>query len=229
MNAVLLTTYISIVVQLVTGIVDIHALTLPLPAEHAILKPILNIEFIVQIIELCFYIWFVATRIAVTSMAAARYFDWIFTTPVMLFTTIVFLRYKEYIENKDTTSLKALTVAKFLRENEANILTIFAANLGMLVFGYLGEIGVISRATAFGAGFVAFAVSFSVIYNEYARKSQQGKHLFVFLLGIWSLYGFAFLLDPAAKNITFNFLDIIAKNFFGLYLVYVIYKVKGII
>jgi bacteriorhodopsin len=226
MNTVLLTTYISIFVQLITGIIDIHALTLPLPPEHAILNPILKIEFIVQTVELAFYIWFVLSHIAVSSMAAARYFDWIFTTPVMLFTTIVFLKYKEHIEKKDPNHI---TVQQFIRDNRSNITIIFLANLTMLIFGYLGEIGIISRPFAFGAGFVGFAVSFSVIYNEYARKSQQGKRLFVFLLGIWSLYGFAFLLDPAAKNITFNFLDIVAKNFFGLYLVYVIYKVKGML
>lgn len=229
MNIVLLSTYISIIVQLVTGIVDLHALLLPLPPEHAILNPILNIEFIVQIIELCFYAWFIASRINVISMAATRYFDWVFTTPAMLFTTVVFFKYKEYIERNSKEELISLTLRKFISENMANIVAIFLCNLAMIISGYLGEVGVIPRTTAFVFGFAAFALSFTIIFKEYASKSQHGKRLFIFLLGVWSLYGFAFLLDPPAKNVAFNFLDIVAKNFFGLYLVYVIYKIKGMI
>lgn len=228
-NVVLFTTYASIIVQLLTGVFDIHALTLQMPPEHRILTPILNIEFFVQIIELGFYFWFVATAVQLKSMAAVRYFDWVITTPTMLFTTIVFMKYKEYLEHHENNKAKDMTVTGFITENRKNIVTIVMCNLAMIALGYMGEVGIIPRMAAFVAGFVAFALSFSVIYHEYAAKSLHGRGLFIFLLGVWSAYGLAFLLDPAAKNITINFLDIVAKNFFGLYLVYVMYKVKGIL
>ena len=49
--------------------------------------------------------------------------------------------------------------------------------------------------------------------------------LFKFLLGIWSLYGVAALLPVLAKNISYNVLDIIAKNFYGLF---IYYKIKQV-
>ena len=37
---------------------------------------------------------------------------------------------------------------------------------------------------------------------------------------VWAAYGVVFLFPAVYKNIAFNFLDIIAKNFFGLFLFY---------
>lgn len=226
-NIVEATTYASIIVQLLTGIIDIRALFIPVPEDHRILKPMLFIEIVVQCIELAFYLWFVASATQVGSMAAVRYFDWVVTTPAMLFTTILFMKYKEYIELDKTDELRRINVTGFVRENIKNIVIIFLANAAMLVFGYLGERNVISKAAAVAGGFAGFSVSFYVIYRDYATKSLKGRQLYVFLFVVWSLYGLVYMLGPVPKNVGLNMLDLVAKNFFGLYLVYVITSVAS--
>jgi len=224
MNIVILTTYISVIVQLITGLADVHALTLSMPTGHNVLKEILSIEFVIQLVELLFYVWFIVSAVKTKYMASIRYFDWVITTPTMLLTTIVFMKYTETLQNNKKEDF---SVGQFIHANKSNVISIFMCNLVMLVFGYLGETQCIPKTVAVIGGFLAFAGSFYVVYNEYARKSDHGKKLYVFLLIVWSLYGFAFMLNAVGKNVAYNFLDIIAKNFFGLYLVYVIYRVKG--
>jgi hypothetical protein len=96
----------------------------------------------------------------------------------------------------------------------------------MLLFGYLGETGQITQMNGFILGTVSFIISFYIIYTNYASKSKLGTQLFTLLFSVWSIYGIAYLLNPIYKNIIFNILDIIAKNFFGLFLYYKISQVK---
>jgi hypothetical protein len=224
MDIVKLTTIISVIVQMLTGLVDIHAMTLSMLPTHAVVQQILNIEVFVQFVELIFYVWFIAFNVKPEAMAPIRYFDWVITTPTMLFTTTVFMKYKEYIETAQHS--EPLTVKRFISEEKQNIIGIFFCNLCMLVFGYLGETSVIPKSIALIGGFIAFAGSFRIIYKDYASKSSHGRKLYVVLLFVWALYGVAFMLNTVAKNVAYNFLDIVSKNFFGLYLVYTIHNIK---
>ena len=72
-----------------------------------------------------------------------------------------------------------------------------------------------------------FYESFNLIYRNYAVKSELGKKLFNFLLGVWSMYGVAAILPIKMKNISYNLLDIVAKNFYGLYIYYKILEVSN--
>ena len=54
----------------------------------------------------------------------------------------------------------------------------------------------------------------------------MGKKIFVLLFIIWGLYGIAFMLSDIAKNNLINFLDLFAKNFFGIFLFYEAYKLR---
>ena len=90
----------------------------------------------------------------------------------------------------------------------------------MLLFGYLYESEVIDKKTATFLGYVFFLITFQFIYEKYAKKSQQGKQLFAVLFITWAIYGIAFLLPDIEKNNITNFLDLFAKNFFGVFLVY---------
>lgn len=224
---VLLTTKISLAVQVATGLVGIEGLTYALPPPHGVLKQLLGLEVVVQIIEFAFYAWFV-TRFDLASMAATRYADWIFTTPTMLLTTVVYVKYRgllhaQQIEKRPYETVLE-SIGQFLREHKRDVATIFAANWFMLGAGYLGEIGVLSVPVATLLGFVGLAVSFSTIY-QFAKASPTGRGLFAFLTTFWSAYGIAFLFPTAAKNVAFNLLDIFAKNFFGLYLYFQIRRV----
>ena len=58
-NLVLFTVYFSILMQFLTGVVQLDGLFLELPKEHLILKDVLKIETLVQFVEGMFYVWLV--------------------------------------------------------------------------------------------------------------------------------------------------------------------------
>jgi hypothetical protein len=88
----------------------------------------------------------------------------------------------------------------------------------MLLFGYLVENGKLDKFTGISIGFIFLLISFYLIYKEYAIHTEDGKRLFFFMFIIWSLYGVAAIFPFYIKNISYNMLDIFAKNFFGLFL-----------
>ena len=96
----------------------------------------------------------------------------------------------------------------------------------MLLFGFLGESGIIDKRIGIPIGFVFFYLSFDLIYQEYGKKSELGKKLFIFLVVVWGLYGVAAMTDLNTKNISYNMLDIIAKNFYGLFIYYIILQIS---
>lgn len=217
MDLVKKTAELSLAIQLVTGLISFESYTIEVKEDHEILKEILFFENIVQTIEFIFYIWLknqLKLSITLKTLSISRYYDWFFTTPTMLFSTIVFFDYQEKIENN---TLKKYTIKDFYQNNSDNVKIIVINNFLMLLFGYLGEINVISRDKALILGFIFFALSFKKIYY-YAEKSKLGKKMYLILLIIWSLYGFAYLLSEEYKNTSYNILDLFAKNFFGIYL-----------
>ena len=58
------------------------------------------------------------------------------------------------------------------------------------------------------------------------RAANISSNLFTFIFIIWILYGFAAMLSTIPKNISYNILDIIAKNFYGLFIVYKIIEIN---
>tara|TARA_Y100000996_G_scaffold414369_1_gene405037 strand:- start:973 stop:1671 length:699 start_codon:yes stop_codon:yes gene_type:complete len=220
------TVWFSLIVQIVTGIVSLHGLFLTLPKKDAILTDILGLETIVQFIEATFYIWIAYAAVNVNVMASRRYMDWVITTPTMLISTIMFMKYQEHKEQNKLKS-EPVTTSKFFQENRDLIIQICAYNLGMLLFGYLGEINVISKSVSIPIGFFFFGKAFSLIYYNYANKSILGEKLYKFLLGVWGLYGVAAMAPPNLKNISYNLLDIVSKNFYGLYIYYKILQVHS--
>lgn len=222
-----ITTYASIIIQFITGLLSYDGVKYNLPVPHKVLSDALNLELIVQIVEMFFYIILISF-ITLKDMAMVRYFDWFVTTPVMLFTTMLVYEYLINVENKNEEEKDTeLTFSRFVKQYKNVIITVVLSNFAMLLFGFLGEIGVISIYTATIAGFVALAVSFYVIYDKFAYKLDgMDRNLFYTLVIFWSLYGIAYLFPVAQKNITYNFLDIISKNFFGVYLYYKIVMVS---
>jgi amino acid permease len=140
------------------------------------------------------------------------------------------MKYKETKETKDDDDLdkKPLTTKNFLTDNKENIFLIVGYNLLMLLFGYLGETNVISNYISIPIGFIFFIKSFEVIYKNYANKTLQGEKLFLFLTIIWGLYGVAATFTANLKNVSYNVLDIVSKNFYGLYIYYEILKLSGV-
>lgn len=156
----------------------------------------------------------------------------------MLYTLCVyldFINYKSNVkhkkeeihdeENPEYESKKPVyTIKMSLERNFQNLSSILILNWSMIFFGYLGEMGWIHNYGAVALGFIPFVSYFTIIYYEYAKYTRIGQILFWTFSGIWALYGIAALLTYYWKNILFNVLDIVSKNFFGLFLAYVVYQ-----
>jgi bacteriorhodopsin len=212
------TIYLSLFVQFVTTILSLDGLNYDLAIEDAILKDILILEAFVQFVEAFFYIWVIYALKDLRKMTSRRYIDWFITTPAMLISTVIFMEYLRKKEKNEDT----LNFWKFLKDHKENIIKIVTYNFFMLVFGLLGELNIIDKKIGVSIGFIFFGLSFKLIYDEYANHTEGGKKLFLFLVSIWSLYGVSAMMPIVQKNAAYNILDIVAKNFYGLFIYYYI-------
>ena len=66
---------------------------------------------------------------------------------------------------------------------------------------------------------MAFGALFYTIWDAYVKdKPSEMQTIFFPFLVVWLLYGVAFLLKGPAKEISYNFLDLISKTGFGIFL-----------
>lgn len=222
-SLVVSTTKLSLKVQVFATVIGFVALLPKVDKQHEILKDVLKLETAVQVVELLFYMSFV-NSFNLATMGRTRYSDWVITTPLMLLTTIVYLMYVEHIEKNVSTS-NPLTFKNVWESENSMIIEVILYNVLMLGVGYLGEVGVIDKMTATVIGFVFFFMTFRIIY-EYGNRTEEGRKLFKFLVLVWGAYGIAYLFPIENMNISYNILDIVSKNFFGLYLTYKVYQVS---
>jgi bacteriorhodopsin len=210
---------ISLIIQIIVGIISIFGIFIKLDKSNLILNRILIIDTIVQIVEFLFYIYLSINLYTLNNniIASQRYIDWVITTPIMLYATVLFMEY----ENNRMLG-KNTTIDSVNNKYGKEILLILLFNFGMLVFGYLGEINLINKNIGIPLGFVFFGFSFNKIWEVFAQQSNISKNLFYFLIVIWALYGVAAMFSVIPKNIMYNLLDIIAKNFYGLFIFYII-------
>ena len=211
-------TKLSLGIQSITGLFGLYGLTIPLAPKDAILRQVLGLEMLVQIIEFIFYLGFLSV-FNLNDLTRKRYYDWFLSTPVMLFTISLYFFYVNFIEDQDE---KPINLADFTRNNTIQIAGFVILNFLMLLFGYLAEIGLMDRWLAFILGTGALCGAFGIIYESYAKFSEKTKNIFWVMFGIWALYGIAFLCPPVAKNLGYTALDIFSKNFFGIFLYYII-------
>jgi bacteriorhodopsin len=224
MNIVNKTLIISLIVQFITFIASIDGLAFYLNKKHYVLKEIFVLETIVQAVEAFMYIWIIFAVSNLETMVQRRYIDWMITTPIMLINTIVFMDYINTL-----SSDKIISFSDFIRNNIYTILVIIVCNGLMLLFGYLGETKAMNKHISIFIGFIFFFIVFFTIYNTYIDHTNINRlsvNLFYFVFIVWGLYGIAALLKPKLKNICYNFLDIISKNFYGLYIYYKMIQVK---
>jgi hypothetical protein len=91
-------------------------------------------------------------------------------------------------------------------------------NYTMLMFGYLGEIEIVSRFVALFIGFVAFFGMFGMIYRKFimgVKYNFDNRLLFGIYFSVWTFYGIFYMLGEEYKNIGINILDCIAKCLIG--------------
>ena len=213
----------SIVVQITTAIIEIISLFIKVPLKFLYLKQMMLLEVFVQIIEGSFYIYWFYNFKNIVNVTPTRYFDWAITTPTMLVNLIFYLVSLQYINNASSN----LNLFELFNQEYYTILTILLLNWLMLLFGYLGEISVIPVLVGVFLGFIPFFIYYYIIYNKYALISEDGVKIFFYFLFFWSLYGIAAVLPYKTKNSLYNVLDLFSKNFFGIFLTYLIFTNKN--
>ena len=92
MNNIIHTTgLVSFIIQVITTIIDTVALSIPTQPELNDIKALLWIEYIVNLIEGTFYFWMITNFNNIKNITIVRYYDWVITTPTMLFTYSIYL------------------------------------------------------------------------------------------------------------------------------------------
>ena len=199
----------SIFIQMVVNVVEAWGLTMSVAPKDEILRDILKVEVFVEVIELIFYIVLILFFKQLTgTLTPYRYIDWSMTTPLMLITLMAYM--------KGSTG----RLTDFLYNNVGSIVTVCSLNFLMLLSGFLGEIGVFPILATTAVGFIPFAAYFGYIYENFvpAVDTDYKRTVFFWFVGFWMLYGLFALLSYTAKNVSYNILDLFAKNFFGVFL-----------
>jgi len=219
----------SIVVQVVTGVIELLALFVKTAPGMALIRQLLGLELAVQAVEGAFYAWLYTNINTVKNITPKRYADWALTTPTMLVTLVAYLIYLNSDKGNGNDSLSLIQI---LRENAVPIAQIVGLNWLMLLFGYLGEVGVVPLVTGVVLGFAPFIAYFYIIYERFvvnnanntnnANNNDTSLKIYAYFLVFWSLYGIVAVLPYTLKNTIYNVLDLFAKNFFGLFLSFLI-------
>jgi len=216
------TLIISVIVQIITGCIDIFSLFIKVPSQFMIIRQLLILEVAVQAVEGLFYLWLVLNLNYVSDVTPKRYIDWSITTPTMLITLVFYLIYSHHREKNTTSNLEFFDL---LIKNSSMITYILILNWLMLIFGYLGEKKIIPTISGVILGFIPFLIYYFLIYVNYVR-TQYGFKIFLYFFIFWSLYGVVALFPYYLKNACYNILDLFAKNFFGIFLSYIILSGK---
>jgi hypothetical protein len=220
MDYIYTTGILSLVVQIITGIIDFYVLSLAIDPSFNLIRELVIMELTVQIVEGSFYVWMVTNIHKIKNITPLRYYDWVITTPTMLITLMFYLMFLRDTEK----GIKSESFLTELKNHWKVILKVSVLDWLMLLAGYLGEINMFSYIATTLIGFVPFILMFYLIYSNFASHSIEGQRIFWYFVGVWSIYGVAAVLPYKIKNAMYNILDLFAKNFFGIFLAYVVYK-----
>jgi bacteriorhodopsin len=208
----------SLVVQFVVGAIDYIALQVQSDQKDEYYKDLLKVELVVQVVEFLFYVWLIYFFSKMSkNITPVRYLDWLITTPLMLISLSAFL---------DHDGNKVTRLTDFVSNNVQPIIKIVILNTAMLACGLAGEFGFLSHYTSTALGFIPFALNFKFIKDTFLPSSEDTfkNILFYWFVFFWSLYGVFAVMSYTVKNTGYNILDIFSKNFFGLFLAYIIWS-----
>jgi bacteriorhodopsin len=206
MEAYLFSFYLTYVLLLTTATITfIEALRTNVRA----VQHIMNLETCISLIACYFYSVFnmkineyeETKDIDWNELTQIRYVDWAITTPLMLLVLALVLSFN----SKTIIKLKWFAAIIFF-------------NYVMLYTGYLGETGNLERIIADIMGFVAFFITFGIIFVQYVlpRFNLDNYLLFGIYLFVWGAYGIAYNFTEINKNIFMNYLDLTSKCLIGI-------------
>lgn len=201
----------SLAVQLLVGGVTLAGAFVATARGRA-LRAVLALEFASQMIELLYYVLVVFRYRAIVTWT--RYLDWVVSTPVMLLSTALFFRHRR----------GAPLLPDALRD--ATLHATFGLNALMLACGFAVEASrALPRWLGLALGTAALGGAFATLHAQLDPADALSVGLFWTMLAVWALYGAAAALDDVRKNVAYNGLDVVSKNFYGVFLF--VYVVSG--
>lgn len=214
MNPLHVSAFSSLALQVVAGLIELWGLSFNVSKEDTILREILLSEVAVQAVEFVFYCYLVYkivfSHVPIT-ITSQRYIDWVITTPIMLINfALLFLYLNKKHENRPYFEL--------IKEEAPTLIKILVANALMLLFGFLGEIGLMNNCISTALGFIPFAYLFQQLYANYVGDDVTSQSVFYSIFLVWGLYGVSAVLPFQPKNTMYNILDLFSKNVFGVFL-----------
>jgi bacteriorhodopsin len=225
------TLHLSFFVQIITLIFGLLIVFLTnVSSSNRLIREALILENGVQIIEGSFYIWFIyfyTKNVDKEDIASYRYYDWFFSTPLMIISTVAYFHYnntKLYGPNASVIANASSSLYNFIKTDIAKISELLFYNFNMLFLGYLQELKLISLTISTIFGFLFLGLLFLKMFVYYVKNNSANYLIFYLMLFIWSLYGIAALYKNKIKNASYNILDVFSKNFFGLFLAYLVYN-----
>ena len=181
-----------------------------------------------------------------------RYLDRMFTTPVMLISTALFFEWKRGADGSHPDAVEAedrFSLWDWLSANQTPVVGMVVANGVMLLLGFLQEIGTIDIVTSTVTGFFALGVAFWILGRMRGPSPKRvgagtgvgvggagllprgassadwwSDWLYPAMFFVWSLYGVAATLPSLWKNVMYNILDLFSKNFYGLYVSWLVFQ-----
>lgn len=189
----------SLVVQVLVGAVTSAGFFLNNVPDDLML--IFALEVGSQLIEFVWYLVVVCRYRTVPTWA--RYLDWWASTPLMLTTTALFFAHRR---------------GEALAWTAPTPYAMLACNGLMLALGFAAEVGAVARAPALVLGGGALVGTFTLLATYAARADALSVGLFATMYAVWALYGVAAALAEVPKNVAYNALDVVSKNFYGLFL-----------
>nr|APF29513.1 proteorhodopsin [uncultured bacterium] len=209
-NLVQKTASASLAIQFMAGIVTVATFFVPAPPNYEYtddVRLIVGIEGASQVVEFVYY--FVAVAFFKGDITTwTRYIDWFISTPVMLLSTTMF-----FVHRTQGDILSVLDL-----RTSPHMFTAFALNALMLSFGLAMELDRIPRVVGVGFGTLAFTASFSFVARYVDDTDEMSFTLFWCIFGVWLMYGAVATFPYIPRNVAYNLLDIVSKNFYGLFL-----------
>lgn len=218
------TSYVfSILVQFILLVILAYNIDMIVPPELEVLRESFRFEYYVSIIEFTGYLLIGYMLFQKKSVTVYRYADWFITTSILLLSLSYVFLYRLYKE-KDKT--KQLTNEYIFTEYRPVLQSLFLSNFFMLLFGFLGEMKKIPYWIGYILGMICFIITFTTLSNNFVKENKANDDLFTIFMLIWLFYGFAYLMPYKSKNMFYNLLDLVSKNMFGLYILYIIQQEK---
>ena len=169
-------------------------------------RHILNLETCISVVAAFFYSKFMTMvekpNIDYKEINMTRYVDWVITTPIMLLVLCLAFLYNTGGQLRFATYLKIL-----------------AMNFLMLFSGYAGETNIIDKTTGWITGMIFFLSLFGFIYYKFIAKKPRfdNEILYWSFFTFWIFYGLVYYQQDKFKNVAFNYLDLFAKCFVGIF------------